>query len=306
MSSFFIILNQLIQFFLLLMLGYLLAGLHKIKREELGILSKLVVNLLLPAYSFAAMYRGATREQLMDGIILFPMGMAVFTLLAVFLFFLAKGLHIEEGNAKVFQASFLFGNTGFIGTPLLKNLYGGEGVIYLSLFSISEAIILWTYGIRLLHGDSKEKFHFKNLLNPNIIVVLTGIFLILTDITLPDILINTVKTIGGANVPVCMIYLGAVLYFSDFTSVLRRKELYLGVVLKMLLFPLLMAALIRGLPVLDSVKGTVVLICGLPTMIVVPMLAAFGKSDGSYAMGMAMGTLVLSLITLPIVTYLVL
>lgn len=306
MSSFFIVLDQLVQFFFLLMLGYLLASTHMIQKEELGILSKLVIQFFLPAYSFGAIYKGATKEQLASAALLFPLGLLVFATLALLTRYLAKWLHIEEKKSSMFQASFLFGNTGFIGIPILKNLYGAKGVIYMSMYSIPESIILWTYGLRLLHGDKKEKFRMRNLLNPNIVVVFFGIFLIIADITLPEMLINTVKTVGAANVPVCMIYLGAMLYFSEFHSALKRKEVYIGVAFKMVLFPLAVGCMIKGLPLQDAMKGTIVIICALPTMTIVPILAGSGGRDGSYAMGTAMATLVFSLVTLPIVTYLAL
>ena len=176
-----IIIEKLIQFFLIVLLGYFLAKRKYLGREALSILSRLITKVFLPAYSFCAMYMGNTRSQLFQGIPI--LGITLFFYLTLILLFatVAHIIGLKEERSKIFQALFIFGNTGFIGLPVIQSLYGGEGAIDFALFSIVDQIILWSYGIWLCNGGN-GKFHWKKLINPCIISILVVIIFLLADI----------------------------------------------------------------------------------------------------------------------------
>ena len=104
----------------------------------------------------------------------------------------------------------------------------------------------------------------------------------------------------------CMIYLGALLCFSDGLAAVRRKELYVGVTVKMVLLPCAIALLLHQTPLPSDMVTAITLIAALPTMTIVPMIAAQRGPYGDYAAGITVATLALSLITIPLVTFLVL
>lgn len=301
-----IILNKLIQFFLVLLLGYGLARGKMIREDSLQLLSQLVTRVFLPAFSFCSMYSGNSRNQLVDGVPVLAITAVFYLCLSALFYFLAKALGLKGERMRIFQALFIFGNTGFVGFPIIQSLYGGEGTIYMALFSVVDQMILWSYGLWLCSTRSGGKFRVKNLLNPCMVAIVAAITLLLSGIQIPALLLDTMATVGNANTGVCMIYLGALLYYSDLRSVLKEKELYIGMAVKMLALPLCVWAVLSGLVPNSVMRGTLVLLSGLPTMTVIPILAKNGSGEGAYAAGITMVTLIASLATLPAVAFLTL
>ena len=94
--------------------------------------------------------------------------------------------------------------------------------------------------------------------------------------------------------------------FSDVLAAVRRKELYVGVAVKMVLLPCAIALLLHQTPLPSDMVTAITLIAALPTMTIVPMIAAQRGPPGDYAAGITVATLAFSLITIPLGTFLVL
>lgn len=306
MSSFSVVAGQLVQFFLMLALGYWMARSGVVREELLGDLSRLVTQLLLPMYAFSSTYQGNQRQQFLDGLPVLVFSALFYVALALILALLARALGLQGQRCKVFQALFLFGNTAFVGMPLIQALYPGEGMVFMALFSTIDQAVLWSYGLWLTDGSVGRGFNLRNFANPTIIALFLAVVLVLAGLPLPPVIEATANTVGRASTAVCMIYLGAMFCFSNWKKVLREKELYLGILVKMLIIPLAVWRLLSWAGMTGAMLGTVVVISALPTMTVVPMLAKNGGSQGEYAIGVTMVTLAVSLLTLPVVSYLVL
>lgn len=296
-----VIVNKLVQFFLVLLLGYGLARIKMIQEHALQMLSQLVTKVFLPTFIFCSMYNGNSREQLVDGLPILFITLFFYLFMVAFFALLAKLLGLKGERRRLFQALFIFGNTGFVGTPIVLSLYGGEGAIYMALFSIIDQMILWSYGVWLCSGQSSGKFQLKNLLNPCMIAIIAAIVSIVTGIHIPVLLLDAAASVGNANIGVCMIYLGALLYYSNLRSVLKERELYIGIVVKMLVLPICAYAALNVFIPNTVMRGTLVILSALPTMTVIPILAGNGGSEGEYAASVTMVTLIVGLLTLPIV-----
>lgn len=300
-----VILYKLIQFFLVLSLGYGLTRGNIIQEHTLPVLSQLVTKVFLPAFTFYSLYNGNSRQQLIEGIpVLLITGLFYLVLTTLFAI-LAKVMNLQGERKWVFQALFIFGNTGFIGFPIIQSLNGGKGIIYMAMFSIVDQAILWSYGIWLC-GNRGKTFRIQNLVNPCMIAIILAMAALLSGFSIPTILLDTVASVGNANTAVCMIYLGALLYYSDLRSVLKEKELYIGIAVKMLMIPICMSIILSLLPLDTIMQQTLIVLSALPTMTIVPILAKNGGNEGEYATGVTMVTLVVSLVTLPLVAWLVL
>lgn len=304
METFSVILEQLIQFCLLLMMGIVLAKTGVVHEKFLGEFSKIITKCLLPVLIFYSSYHGNSREQLIRDIPVVFIAAGMYLALVVLFWGLAKILKLKGEKEKVFQALFVFGNTGFIGIPLIQALYQNEGMIYMALFSVIDQLILWTYGIYLTDSRNK-RMNLVNFVNPAAIAVVLSIICILADIRLPKVLESTLATTGQASNATCMIYLGALFFFSDIKSVLREKELYIGILIKMIVFPICFGSVLGFFHIADDMRKTMILIAGLPTMTVIPMLAKNGGNEGEYAAGITMVTLAASLFTLPLLSLII-
>ena len=271
-------------------------------KESLGVLSRLVTLVFLPCYAFCSTYSGNTRSQLMDGLPMLGLALLFYLALAGLFAALARLLKLEGPRGRVFQALFVFGNTGFIGLPVLQSLYGGDGAIAMALFSIVDQAVLWSYGLWLCSG--KGGFSPRRLLNPCLLAILAAVILVATGLRLPPLAMDTLQTLGGANGAVCMLYLGALLCYSDLHTFSCCKELYWGIAVKMLAFPVVVWLALRLLGIAGVTRGVLVVLAGLPTMTVIPMLAKDSDGQQPYAAAGAMITLIASIVTMPLVALL--
>lgn len=114
------------------------------------------------------------------------------------------------------------------------------------------------------------------------------------------------STVSSATTGMCMLYLGALASFSRVLHVLKRPELYVGIVVKMIVLPVVAGHLIAMTGVFpEQMVLALAIIMALPVMTVVPMVVANNGKEYEYATGITVVTLVASIVTIPLVVFLV-
>lgn len=302
METFGITLHRMIIFFLILLLGAFCGKKGIISKEYLPNLQQLVTKVFLPVVIFYGTYKGATWQDVVDnaGVVLFA---AVFyALLLLVLFGLAKLMRLQPDYDKGFTFCFLFGNTLFVGMPLLTALFPETGMLYLALFSIIDQAVFWTLGIWLATArDRGFRFSPKSFVTPNTISLALVFALIAFGVPLPSVLLDTLQVVNNGTGALCMLYLGALMYFSNWKPVLRRAELYVGIVVKMVALPIIGGHVFTLLGIPHEMAVAMVVLMSLPVMTVVPMIARAHGNCGEYAAGITVVTLAASVITVPLV-----
>lgn len=301
-------LNTMIIFFLILATGFAAGKLGIIKEDYMPNFAQLITKILLPVLMFYSSYAGITRQTLVDNLPMLGLSVAFYAVIIAVTWILSKALHIPHDKDRIFMFCFIFGNTGFVGLPLLIALFPETGVLYMMLFSVVDQLIFWTFGIWLATARERSKaaFNAKNLLTPNIVAMLLALAFVIFEIPLPQVVCDTLATIKNATSAMCMMYLGALLCFSQWLTVLKRPELYVGIAAKMILLPVVCGSvlLLTGLP--HEMVACFILIMALPTMTVVPMISKQYGNEGEYAAGITAVTLAVSVATIPLVAFLVL
>ncbi len=310
MDQFFIVLNQIGIFLLLIFVGMLTVKLDILDVTTLRRLSKLIMSVLLPAFIFVNTAEGATREGLRQSLLVIPLTIALYVLLFLLARLLAKVFKLRGNRAKVFHAITIFGNVGFMGIPLVVELYPDTALLYISLFTILDQALFWTYGVSQTKPVTAEKTPFslaglKKLLSPALAAILLATVLVLLDWHLPRVLVTTLDKIGAASMPLSLIYIGGMLSMTDVRKVLKCGELYGEIVLKMLVLPVLFYLGMKLLGVPQDMAGTMAFLSGLPAINMVAMLSKNNGSDGDYAVCAVMLTTIACLITLPLVSLMI-
>ena len=306
--AFGIMLNTMTIFFLILATGFVAGKLGVIGRDYLPSFAKLITKILLPVMLFYSTGTGSTRQTVIDNLPMIGLAAAFYAIVIAVTFALSKALRLPHDKDRVFMFSFIFGNTGFVGFPLLAALFPETGILHMALFSIVDQLLFWTFGIWLATARDREEtaFRAKSLLTPNIVAMLLALAFVMLEIPLPSVVGDTLRTITNATSAMCMMYLGALLCFSNWTDVLKRRELYVGVAVKMVALPIVCgsALMLTGLPY--PMVASLTMIMALPTMTVVPMIASQHGNEGDYAAGLTAATLALCLVTIPLVSFVVL
>lgn len=230
-----------------------------------------------------------------------------------------------------------FGNIGFMGIPIVTSIFPERGMLYISVFTMIDQLMLWTVGVRLTSkaGDRVEKvseiqsscgqvkadrknvavgrsatdrtvdkrvsFDFKKLINPVTVAIVLSLIFILAGIQLPEILNTAFSKIGATATPLAMIYLGGVFACMDVRKYVCKLDYYGIVVIKMLIFPVIFYLIQGLLPISAEIRMTMTLTSAMPVMSSVVMMANAYGTDGDYAMGGILVTTVCSIVTLPLV-----
>lgn len=307
MNSFSIVLEQIEIFVVYMLIGIFAVKMHYLDREKLGVLSGCITKILLPLLIFTNTINGTTREQFLSSAVIILLAAVLYLVLYAVAAVLAKLLRLDDKHQTLYRACTMFGNCGFMGIPIVTALYPEQGGLYIAMYTVIDQLALWTVGMDLTAPvDHAEKpstsQRFRKMINPATIAILAGVFIVLTGIKLPSIIVTALAKTGAAASPLAMIYLGGVFCYIKITDYLKLKEVYVTVAVKMLLLPVLVYAVLCRIPAVDqNVAVTIGILCALPTMSSVAMMAESQHSDSDYVTGFIFVTTLIAIITLPIV-----
>ena len=307
MNYFSIVLEQIEIFVVYMLIGIFAVKLHFLDRSKLGMLSGCITKILLPLLIFTNTINGTTREQFLSSAVIILLAAVLYLVLYVVAAVLAKLLRINYRHESLYRVCAMFGNCGFMGIPIITTLYPEQGGLYIAMYTVIDQLALWTVGMDLTAPVDREKKlspsqRFRKMINPATVAILAGVFVVLTGIKLPSTIITALAKTGAAASPLAMVYLGGVFCYIKIIDYLKLKEVYVTVVVKMLVLPVLVYAVLSHIPAVDqNVAVTIGILCALPTMSSVAMMAESQHSDSDYVTGFIFVTTLLSIITLPIV-----
>lgn len=74
-------------------------------------------------------------------------------------FLSGKLLHLHGDHQQLYSAMSAFGNIGFMGIPIVTSIFPERGMLYISVFTMIDQLMLWTVGVRLTSkaGNTVEK-----------------------------------------------------------------------------------------------------------------------------------------------------
>lgn len=157
--------------------------------------------------------------------------------------------------------------------------------------------------------DTRVLGLLKRFVNPAFIGVMLALILILLGVKVPDIILKPLHTIGNMATPMSLIYLGGLFALTKWWGVLKRYELYVGLVAKMIAFPLAFYALLTALtgalpqlPITHDMVLMITVIAGLPTMTTIAMFTGRKNNMPEYAVGFVLVSTLFSLASLTIVS----
>ncbi|MBW3080051.1 AEC family transporter [Bifidobacterium saguinibicoloris] len=324
MEQFDIVLGQMIGMAVMMAVGYICVRTRVLNEAALNGICSLILKVGIPLLVFSNAVAGTTRADLIGSDAIIVMTLVMYGLLIAVFTGLSHLLRLKRERGRMFRGCFVFGNAGFIGLPLVIALFPTKGALYFALMSLVDQFLLWTYGVwtcrKVDDRQSTADEHpsrgwldrLAPLVSPALIAVVLAVALILAGVHVPDVVLAPLQKLGGVASPLSMVYLGGLFAIRDWTGVLRRYELYVGVAVKMLAFPIGFYALLAFVPPMIGLPAAnpdmvhmMTIIAGLPTMSTMVMFAERERNNPEYAIGMVLVTTVASLLTLTAVSYLV-
>lgn len=310
MEQFIIVLSQVVIFLILICVGILSTKLKILSKEALSGISALVMSVSLPCFIFINGITSATRQSLMDSLIIIPIAVILYLLLMVVNMMIEKVFKLKGNRERIHRACFMFNNIGFMGIPLVIAIYPDTAVLYVSIFTIVDQLVFWTYGVTLTYpvSENKQKTSvlttLKNLISPPLVAIILAVVFILIGIQVPSVIESALSTIGATSMPLALIYIGGVVCTIDLKPALKCAEIYAGIIVKMIVVPVVAFVVMNHIGIALDMSTIMAYMVALPGVEIVAMLAEANECDGDYAVCSIMISTIASLITLPIVSLL--
>ena len=298
------LLEQIVQLFLCIVLGWLLVRLHLLKPEDSRVLSKVCLYLVTPCVIINAFQLQRTPE-LLQGLAL-SLGAAIGIHA---LFFIATALLRPLRLTPVEQASLIYTNSGNLIIPLVTAVLGPEWVIYCSMFQLVQQFPMWSHCRIILSGDRNVSLK-KILLNVNIISVFVGVLLFLLNLPLPTVIAGTMKSIASTIGPLSMFVAGMLMGEQNLLAVLRIRSIWKVAFLRLIALPLVVLCIFKysGLAALvpdgQSILMISLLAASAPAAANVTQIAQVYGHEGDYAGAINVITTLLCVGTMPLMVLL--
>lgn len=293
-----IVLHQAISMFLLILVGAGCFKLNLLSKETVNQISALVLKVINPVVIFMAYQREFQSELVKNLGWTFLLSMIAYVIaIAVSYFFVRQ----KEGRETIIERfSCIYSNCGFMGIPLVKSMFDYEGVFYLTAFLTVFNALVWSHGVMQMSGEKSLKSLGKVLRSPAIIAIVLGMLFFFVQIPVPEILAETMETIGSLNTPLAMIVAGATIIQTDLLHVFRKPRVFYICFIKLLLIPMLVTGIFMLFPFDRVIEMTVLAAMSAPSAAICTMQCLNYHRNATYASELFGVTTLFSVATMPL------
>jgi len=309
MSLFLTSITSIIPIIAIIILGYILQVKGWFGDAFGPNLSRLIMNVALPASIFVSVMKYLTLDKLIS-----LSGGLLYTFVAFILGYIVAYIavvvfKVRPGRRGTMINTFVNANTIFIGLPLNVALFGDQALPYFLIYYITNTISTWTLGVYLMTSDSKSgqskkasKFDWKKLLPAPLVGFLVALLFLILRISIPDFATNTLTYVGNIVTPLSLIYIGIVLAKAGLKTITFDKDTIVTLVGRFILAPLIMLLVLKLFaPNMETVEfKTFMIQSATPALAVLPILANQGKGDVEFSTNVVTLSTVLFIVVIPI------
>ena len=238
--------SNLILLFVCLIIGIVLKKSKIIPDNFHTSLNAFVINISLSAFS---LYYISKIE--LNSSVIYPVLVVWIGIFAAILFFAGLG-KIFGWKTSLIGALIMcagFGNTSFVGIPLIQAMYGEEGLKTVMLVDQPGFVALSTVGILVsnFYSGSKDSLlkHLSKILKfPPFIAFVVALLLNLFSIEIPKDFDEVLMKLGATTVPLALVSVGSQMQWKK----IEKKEgfhLFIGLLFKLVLLPLLILVIYK-------------------------------------------------------------
>ncbi len=296
-----ILMHQIVQLFLILLMGYAIVKAKLLRPEDSRSISVIMVYAITPCVIINAFLVDYT-PQVMAGLVYsFILALAAHILLLLLDRVFKALFHLDV----VERAAVIYTNAGILVIPLVTALLGQEYVIYSCAFVVVQQILIWTHCRSMLRGETG--FDWKKLLfNINIIAIVVGLLLFLLPVQLPSVITGTLSTASATFGPLGMLLAGMVIADTPLLKLFTTPRNYIAAILRLLVCPIITVLLLRAVGAAGwiadgkNILMTVYLACITPACATVTSLAQLYDCDAAHSSALYVLTTLLSMISMPV------
>lgn len=300
-----LLMEQIVELFIMIFMGFAIVKAGIVKDEESKVLSKIVLYLVIPCVIVNAFQVDYTAQTVKGLMIAFVASVILQIILLIIVAVMGKVLSLNE----VEVASVYYSNSGNLIVPIVTFILGKEWVLYGCVFMSVQLVFLWTHCKKIISRERSYDWK-KIVLNINMISIAVGVVLFFTRIRMPEVIDNTIGAVGNMIGPASMIVTGMLFAGMNLKQIFVNKRVYFVSFLRMLIVPLIALVLIKGsrLANLSADAPKIMLIVFLavitPSASTVTQMCQVYGNDSQYASAINVVTTLSAIITMPIMVLL--
>ena len=288
------------------MLGIGLFACHKgyIKTEAKEFLTKILVNLGIPAVAIINILEKFPRDMLSDMWLLFiiPFGAQVVCIAIATL--LATILKLRPKRRSLFINMCSLSNAIFIGMPVCFGIFGEESTPYVMVYYIVNTLFFWGYSTPNMKMEAEGgvyplKQRIQKTLSVPLMSCILAFILLMFDFRLPSIASTVLGFFSNSVTTLSLLLISRIIYENGVKNIRFDLSVVLILFMRFLVSPVIMYLASSFFGLSDFVSQVYTVQMAMPVMITTAVLAEAYKSDSPYASSALIITTFLSLMIIP-------
>ncbi len=307
--SFSVTFTNVLMTLLYILPGFILCKARKASAQHLPTLSAILVYICSPCLVISNFMRlEYSPRQSVNMVLFFFITLVLQAIFMMTLYFLLRKKY-DDSSYRIVTIGSVLGNVGFFGLPLMKALLPGnpEVLCYSSIYVISMNILVFTMGVYCLTRDTRYLSLRAALITPSMAGMCIGLPLYLLGLGkfVPQPLVNGLELLGTMTTPLCMVILGVRLATVSLKKLFSRPFVYLACLGKLVVFPLFCYALVRLLPVDETIQTSVFILSATPCASIILNMAELHRSETELSANCVLLSTLLCIVTIPLLMLLV-
>ncbi|MCI8610057.1 MAG: AEC family transporter [Firmicutes bacterium] len=267
----------------------------------------LLLNIATPCLLITSIAGKELTEETVSITVITMIGVVLWFLIAMIVAYgVAVALKVPRQDRGVYISIINMVNNGFMGFPITQASFGDDALYLMVLCNI--ILCIWTYTVGFFQinigtGEFNRETlrrNLKSMINPCAVASFIGIFLLFTQIKLPEFLFSLLESVGQISIPLSMIVVGVQLGQSNIKKVIVNKKLVVTSIYKQILQPILTFLCVAWLPIPTLCKLVLTFSACFPAAVNMVAVASLENRNATLASEGVALTTILSMITLPV------
>ena len=266
--------EQIVELFLMILMGYVIVKLGLVTDDDSKILSKIVLYIVIPCVMINAFQIDYTPDKI-------------------------QGMLLALVASVVLQVLLL----------IAVWMMGKEWVVFGCVFMAVQLIFMWTHGKYIISSGDRIDWR-KIVLNINMIAIFIGAVLFLLKIHLPEIVDGTLHAVGSTIGPVSMIVTGMLIAGMNLRDIFTNRRVYVVTFLRLLFVPVLALIILKisGLVTWHPQGEKILLVTFLavitPSASTITQMCQVYGGNSKYSSAINVMTTLLAIVTMPVMVLL--
>ena len=267
-------------------------------------LSKLLLNITMPAMILASVITGDELPEVSVILSVLEVGVAFYALALLFAYVVPRFLPGTPGQKGVWRYALAFPNVAFIGYPVAVALFGPQALFYAVILVMPFNLLSYSLGPLMLAGAGR--FRWQQLLSPCIVASVAALVLALTRLRPPVLVGEMLSFVGDITVPLSLLMVGSFLADIPAGEVFRSGKLWVLAALRLLVLPVILWVILQAMGIQELVLGIAVTQMAMPVAVNGTLLSMEYGGDTTCMAQITFLTTLGSILTIPVIAALLL